>query len=113
MRCVLCHESWPEATASCTCGFDFTANDPRPAIERLKRDARRGNNVWRRGFITMIALPITFAIDSFPLGMMLGAAQLVLAITWIVMGLARADAANRKLETAKELRQLPEARLLR
>ena len=113
MQCAVCNERWPEGTASCHCGYDFTTRDPTRAIARFTREARHGNRVWRRGLVALICLPITFAIGSLPTGMMLAMGQLGLALIWIVQGLVRADIANKKLTAAKQLAQLPEARLLR
>jgi len=113
LACPVCAHVWPEGTASCACGYDFTTRDPRLAIERFTREARGGNAVWRRGLIALVCLPITFSIGALPTGMMLAMAQFGLAAVWIVQGLVRADVANRKLAAAKELIQLPPARLLR
>jgi hypothetical protein len=108
----VCNERWPEDAAECHCGYDFTTRDPRGAITRLEREARRGNSVWRRGLFAMVCLPVTFALPQLVLAGMLGMAQCGLAALWIVQGLARADAANRKLAAAKQLVALPAARIV-
>jgi hypothetical protein len=113
MDCAVCNERWPEGTPSCTCGYDFTTRDPTLAIARSTRQARYGNRVGRRGLVALVCRPITFSIGSLPTGMMLAMGQLGLALLWIVQGLVRADLANKKLAAAKQLIQLPEARLLR
>jgi hypothetical protein len=93
--------------------LDFTTRDPSVAIQRFSREARRGNGLWRRGLIAMMCLPITFfAIGSLPTALLLSMVQLGLSAVWIVKGLVRADIANRKLEAAKQLVQLPAARLV-
>jgi hypothetical protein len=98
----------------CECGYDFDTRDPGVAISRLSTEARRGNGIWRRGLIALLALPVTFfAITSVPTAMMLATIQLVAASVWIVQGLIKADVANRKLSAARQLVQLPAARLLK
>jgi hypothetical protein len=113
MVCAVCNDAWPEGTRSCHCGYDFTTRDPALAIARFRREARYGNRVWRRGLVALVFLPVTLAIGSLPTGMMLAMGQLGLALIWIVQGLVRADIANKKLSAAKQLIQLPTARLLR
>lgn len=113
LTCPVCEQSQVDEPASCDCGYDFKARDPSVAIERYKRDARRGNGVWRRGLVALVALPITFTIGSYPTGILLGTLQLFVAVTWIIVGLVRADGANKRIAMAKELHQLPAARLLR
>jgi hypothetical protein len=112
LACPICEETWPEDTPSCVCSYDFTTRDPSLAIRRLEREARRGNGVWRRGLVALIALPVTFAIPSAPMAWMLAMIQLGLSAVWIVQGLVRADVANKKLEAARQLIQLPAARLI-
>jgi hypothetical protein len=111
MTCPVCDR--PEAHDRCDCGYDFTTRDPSRAIERFSTEARRGNNVWRRGLVALIVLPVTFSLGSLAMGMMLGMIQLGLATLWIVQGLVRADVANKRLAAAKQLIALPTARLLR
>ncbi len=111
--CPVCDERWPADAPRCTCGYDFATRDPSIAIQRFTRDARRGNGIWRRGLVTMVALPVTFfAIASVPTAMLLATIQLCAAVVWIVQGLVRADVANKKLAAAKQLAQLPAARLV-
>lgn len=113
MRCAVCDQSWPDGTPACMCGYDFTTRDPKLAISRFTREVHHGNRVWRRGLVALILLPVTFAIGTLPTGMMLAMGQLGIALIWIVQGLVRADIANKKLAAAKQLIQLPPARLLR
>lgn len=113
MRCAVCNDDWPEGTPSCLCGYDFDTRDPSRAIARFTREARHGNRVWRRGLVALVLLPVTLSIGALPTGLMLAMGQLGLALLWIVQGLVRADIANRKLGAAKQLNQLPAARLLR
>jgi hypothetical protein len=110
--CPVCDEASPDHTPLCTCGYSFATRSPNLAIERFTREARHSNAVWRRGLIALVCLPITFSVGSVPTGMMLAMAQFGLAALWIVQGLVRGDVANRKLAAAKQLAQLPEARLI-
>ena len=67
--------------------------------------------MWRRGLVALFFLPITISIGA-PVGYLLGMTQLGLAAIWIVQGLVRADVANKKLAAAKQLVQLPAARVV-
>ena len=112
--CPVCNESWTDDTPSCSCGFDFTTRSPHLAITRFTRDARRGNATWRRGLIGLFFLPVTISLGfTSPAAWLVAMAQLGLSAIWIVQGLVRADVANRKLAAAKELVQLPAARVVR
>lgn len=111
LACPVCELSSLDGTERCACGFDFTTRSPQVAIARLAREARRGNGQWRRGLVALFFLPVTIALGS-PVGLLLGATQLGLAALWIVQGLVRADVANRKLAAAKQLAQLPAARVV-
>jgi hypothetical protein len=110
VACPVCER--PATESTCTCGYDFTTRSPSLAIGRFTREARQGNAVWRRGMIALMLCPVTFSIGSLPTGMLLAIAQLGLATIWIVQGLVRADIANKRLAAAKQLGQLPEARLI-
>ena len=110
--CPVCNLSSPEGAPRCACGFDFTTRSPAIAIDRLAREARRGNNVWRRGLVALFFLPVMLSIGA-PVSWLLGMTQLGLAAIWIVQGLVRADVANRKLAAARQLVQLPAARVIR
>jgi hypothetical protein len=109
----VCNHEWPEGTPSCHCGYDFTTRDPSLAIARFTREARHGNRVWLRGLVALVLLPVTFAIGSLPTGLMLAMGQLGLSLIWMVQGIVRSDIANKRLAAAKQLTQLPPARLLR
>ena len=111
LTCPVCELSALDEAERCTCGFDFTTRSPQVAIERLKRETRRGNGQWRRGLVLLFFLPVTIALHP-PAGLLVGSAQLGLAALWIVQGLVRADVASRKLASAKQLAQLPAARLV-
>ena len=111
VTCPVCELSSLDETERCTCGFEFTTRSPQLAIDRLKREARRGNTQWRRGLVFLFFLPVTITLGA-PVGLLVGAAQLGLAALWIVQGLVRADVANRKLAAAKQLAQLPAARVV-
>lgn len=113
LACPVCDQAWPEGTPRCTCGYDFTTRDPSVAIRRLGREARRGNGIWRRGLIGMIALPVTLFALPLSLGASAAMLQLGLSALWLVQGLARADRANKRLVVAKQLIQLPAARVVR
>jgi hypothetical protein len=110
MTCPVCDRD--EQADVCTCGYDFSTRSPNVAIQRCERDVRHGNTVWRRGLLAIVCLPLTFSIGSPPTGMLLAVAQFGLATIWIVQGLVRADVANKRLAAAKQLVQLPEARLI-
>jgi hypothetical protein len=112
VTCPVCELRHAVDAAACPCGYDFTTRDPSLAIARFTRAARHGNAIWRRGLLALIALPIPFMLLDFPTGIMLGTLQFFLSLTWIVLGLVRADGANKRLAAAKELLQLPQARLL-
>lgn len=112
--CPVCALSSPDEAASCSCGFDFTTRSPHLAITRFTRDARRGNATWRRGLVGLFFLPVTITLGfASPVGWLFAMTQLGLSAIWIVQGLVRADIANKRLAAAKELVQLPAARVVR
>jgi len=112
VTCPVCEATLADGTPICSCGYNVGTRDPGVAIQRLTREARHGNQIWRRGLVAVITLPVTFMIGSLPTGMMLAMLQLGLAALWIVQGLVRSDVANRKLAAAKKLVQLPAARVV-
>jgi len=113
LACPVCDESWSDGTAACSCGYDFTTRDPSIAIRRLGREVRHGNAVWRRGLVALVAVPVTlFWLPTFSLAASLAMFQLALSAIWIVQGLVRADRATKHLAAAKQLIQLPAARLV-
>ncbi|MBA3460426.1 MAG: hypothetical protein H0T46_10725 [Deltaproteobacteria bacterium] len=113
LTCLVCAQTWPARTPRCTCGYDFETRSPAFAIERLGREARHGNRIWRRGLVAFLLLPVAFfAVGSWPTAVMVALVQLICSVWWTVQGLIKADRANHRLDEARKLAQLPAARVI-
>lgn len=112
MHCPVCNDRWPDDALRCHCGYDFETRDPSVAILRMKNEARFGNRLWFRGLFLMIALPLAIFLLPPPMHVGVALIQAGLAGMWIIKGLATADRANKRLAAAKQLVQLPAARIV-
>jgi hypothetical protein len=113
MKCPVCDDRWPADAIRCQCGYDFETRDPSVAIVRYRRDARNGNRLWWSGLFMLIGLPVAIGLlPGSPMGFLISVAQAGVAVTWIVQGLVRAERANKRLSAAKQLVQLPAARVV-
>jgi hypothetical protein len=112
MICPVCDERWPDDAFRCHCDYDFETRDPSRAIRRLTREVRHGNRLWWSGLFALMALPLAMFLVPEPWSSVISLAQAGAAVTWIVRGLIRADRGNKLLSAAKQLVQLPAARIV-
>jgi len=117
VKCPICELEWPATVSSCPCGYAFTLASLRHAITRLRGARASAITLQACGVITLATVLPWLTIVSGGSSWIIVATilipmQAVGGLTMLARGSARLATATRQLRAAKQLAQLPVARVI-
>ncbi len=117
MKCPICEVEWPAAVVACACGYAFTIPSLRDATNRLRGARTTAITLQTCGAVTLASVLAWFGLVSGGSSWIIVATilipmQVVGGLTMLARGSVRLRTVSRQLRTAKQLTQLPVARLI-
>ena len=125
LRCVLCGRLSPDRSARCECGYDFKTGelDESVALERSLQRKRAAGSHFGRGIVLLALIPVATVLfgalcvvfDTVAPAIIGALVDFLLAAGGVMSlgaGVASRVGARRELQTVRERRQLPEARVV-
>jgi hypothetical protein len=117
VRCPICEVEWAQAVSQCPCGYAFTMPSLRKSIARLRGTRTSAITLQACGAITLASVLPWLTIVSggsswIIIATILIPMQVVGGLTMLARGSARLRTASRQLRAARQLAQLPVARVV-